>query len=318
MPAILLTGSEGNLGSYLRASVSAAFPRARIIRVARRPADGLPADVHIGDLRDAQFVSGLFKKEDIGYVIHAAAQTYNAIGFKKNAYGLMAHETGMLTTLLDHASSVKKLVYLSSALVYESSEEAPFTEDLTARIPAPRSSYGLSKFYGEKLVEAFHAQHGVPYTIWRPFNIVSPLEPHLQEGGHVFVDFYRKLFVEHQETIEIFGSGDQVRCFTWVEDVADAMARFLADPRTDNQVFNIGSGEQKTLRDLCAAMVEIGVQEGLLPQGYAPQIESGGTFSGVDTQRRVPSLLKIEQALGWNAATSFRDCFTNFIRDKSS
>lgn len=318
MKTILLTGSEGNLGVYVQSSIQAQLPDARVIRVTHREQENVPADMYVGDLRDSVFVSKLFKEEPIDYVIHLAAQAYNATGFKEHAFDLMAHDIDIQTALLSHATGVKKFIYVSSALVYESSEEAPFTEDQTANIPAPRSSYGLTKFFGEKAVEAFSMQYGVPYTIWRPFNIVSPLEQHEKEGGHVFVDFYRKIFVEHQQVIEIFGNGNQVRCFTWVEDVADAIVHFLLDPRTDSKVFNLGSSEPKTLRELCTTMVEIGKGCGLLPDEYMPEIAAGGTFAGVDTQQRIPSLAKIEQELGWGAKTSFRDTFTRFITDKNS
>lgn len=318
MATILLTGSEGNLGTYVRASLAARHPDLRIVRVARTMREGLPEDVYIGDLRDPAFVADIFTKEKIEYVMHLAAETYTAKGFRERGYDLTSNDLFILLNVLNRSSDVRKFIYGSSSLVYESSEEPPFTEDQVGRIPPPRSSYGMTKLMGERAVEALHAQFGTPYTIWRPFNIVSPLEPHTPEGAHVFVDFYRKLFVERQQEIEIFGSGSQMRCFVWVEDIAEALAAHLDDPRTDQEVFNIGSTEAVSLRDLCALMIDIGKEQGLLPPEYEPKITGGGTFAGTDTELRIPSLAKTEHVLGWRAHTPLRECFTKFITQKSA
>lgn len=316
MPSILLTGSEGNIGTYVWKALEARYPDARIVRVAHHGNE--TGGIFVGDLTDDAFVRRLFSEQDITHVVHLAARTYNAIGFKKDAFGLIDNDARSLLSVLRAATKVEKFVYLSSALVYESSTDAPFTEDQTERMPPPSSAYGITKLFGERVVKAYGAQFGIPYTIWRPFNVVSPLEPHDRDGGHVFVDFYRKLFVEHASTLPIFGNGQQIRCFTWVEDIADAIAAFLYDPRTDNEAFNIGSSETKTLFELKDALVDIGKTRGLLDASYDPKIETGETFGGVDTGRRIPSLDKIRDMLGWEAPTGFRACFERFILAKQS
>lgn len=316
-PVILVTGSEGNIGAYVVDALRARCPNARLIRTSRRATQGAD-DVVRGDLTDASFVKRLFEAAPITHVIHLAAQSYTQAGFKERAYDLLSNDTRALLNLLDASASVQKFVYLSSALVYERSDDVPFTEDQLARIPPPISAYGLAKWYGEQAVLQHATQYENRYTIWRPFNVVSPREPHDTLGRHVFVDFYRKLFVEHVEQLKVFGNGAQQRCFVWVEDVADAIALHLLDVRTDNAIFNIGSSSCATLTELAALFLSLGKEHSLLPAKYAPEIVSGETFYGVDTAQRIPSLEKIRAALGWTASTDFRTCFEKFILAKQS
>ncbi len=91
------------------------------------------------------------------------------------------------------------------------SKESAFQEDSFSEILAPESSYGMTKHIGEKAIKYFKEQsQSFDYTIWRPFNIVSPREiykPH----AHVFVDFTQKILVEKTDKITFIGDGKQNR-----------------------------------------------------------------------------------------------------------
>ena len=320
METILITGSEGNIGKYLVRHFEKKYPDFRIIRVKLKEHENEPykqGNLYCGDLSDDAFVKKIFEENKIDYVIHAAARLYGVAGFNKDVYGLFSNDIKCLLNVLDNSKSVKKFVYFSSSMVYESSEKVPFTEELTQEIPPPKSSYGLTKYFGEKAVTFFNQQYGVKYTIWRPFNVVSPLESHERESGHVYVDFYRRIFVEKAPSIEIYGSGQQVRCFTWVENVVGAMADFLTDERTDNQIFNIGSSQPKTMIELKEMLVQIGKEKNILPADYNPATATGSKSFIVDVQLRIPSTEKIQKELGWKFTTDFKTCFEKFIDFKS-
>lgn len=313
---ILVTGSEGNIGTYLVKALRRNYPEAKIIRVGLK--DGgeqfLAKDnLYLGDLRDNRFVERIFSEHAIDYVIHAAARLYGVAGFNSDVYGILSNDVKCLLNVLNRAKGVKKFIYISSSMVYESSIKVPFTEELTEEIMPPESSYGLTKFLGEKAVKFFNQQYGLNYTIWRPFNVVSPLESHERESGHVFVDFYRKIFVERAPKIEIYGDGRQVRCFTWVDDVVDCIAGTLTDSRTDHEIFNIGSSEPKTMIELKDMLVQIGKEKKILPDDYNLETIVGSKFFGVDVQLRIPSVEKIKQRLNWNCQTDFKTCFEKFI-----
>jgi len=321
MNTVLITGSEGNIGSYLIGYFEEKWPNFKIIRVKLKDNENEPYkkdNLYIGDLADNSFVEKIFEENKIDYVIHAAARLYGIAGFNKDVYGLFDNDIKCLLNVLHNSKSVKKFVYFSSSMVYESSEKVPFTEELTGQIPPPKSSYGLTKYFGEKAVKFFNQQYGTTYTIWRPFNVVSPLESHDRESGHVFVDFYRKIFVDKTPKIEIYGSGQQVRCFTWVEDVVSAIADSLTDKKTDNQVFNIGSNESKTMIELEEILIKIGKEKNILPFDYNPEIITGSKSFIVDVQLRIPSTKKIKKVLGWECKTNFKTCFEKFIEYKQN
>ncbi|MFH1077812.1 MAG: NAD-dependent epimerase/dehydratase family protein [Patescibacteria group bacterium] len=317
MSRILITGSEGNIGTYITEAVRRLLPDAEIVRVDRTRRVDADAGLHAGDLLDPTFVRTLFEKP-VDVVIHAAAPPYNATTYRENPYGVFRDDVRLFSNVLENCTrDVKKVVYLSSAMVYEGVEELPFREDATDMSPAPRSPYGLAKYVNERALKFLHAQHGTDYTIWRMFNVVSPREDHSKPGAHVYVDFYRKLFVERVPVLDIFGDGTQVRSFTWVGDVADTIVRHLDDGRTSGQTINLAGNEPHSLLDLKDAFLDIGMATGLLPADYHPDVKTGETFFGVEAPKRIPSLEKLTTLVAGGCATDFRTCFERFILGKN-
>lgn len=197
----------------------------------------------------------LFQGAD--YVIHAAAKLYGVGGFNKYCADILSDDTAVTGNVL-HAcvkNKVKKIVYISSSMVYETSIQQvgiPVTENLTEKCVVPQTDYGLSKLVGERLCWSFYKQYGLDYTIWRPFNVINPLETSTQEQGysHVFADFVKHLVVERKCTLPIIGDGNQIRCFTYIDDTAHIIANYSFDTKTINQEFNICNVEPVTMREL--------------------------------------------------------------------
>jgi len=319
MNTILVTGSEGNIGTYLVKYLERARLDFRVIRVKLKDKEDdaeKNGDIYFGNLSDSIFVQKIFQENKIDYVIHLASRNYNINDLKNNAYEIYGNDTKCLLNVLDNCKNIKKFVYFSSALIYESSSEPNLEENLTDLILPPKSSLGSAKYFGERAVEFFHQQYGVPYTIWRPFNVVSPLESHEREGGHVFIDFYRKIFIERSRKIQIYGTGRQVKCFIWVEDLVSAISDFLDNPKTDNQIFNIAGQEQKTLIDLAETLIKIGKDKSVLLKNYNPEIVPEKEFLSGKEQQKIPNTEKMKNVFGWECNTSFNDCFEKFIEYK--
>lgn len=321
---VLITGSEGNIGQYLVKSLKRHFPSWTVLRVKNSSSNpSYNSDLHRyeGDLRNPALLDLIFSQNKVDYVVHAASMSYRHGGYNQFPFDVLENDIRVTMNLLQACQksnqALKKLVYLSSALIYENATQFPLLEEMTQTIPPPRSSYGFAKYVSESILERFQKQFGTSYTVWRLFNVVSPLEPHLGEGRHVFVDFYRKLIVEKTPKLEIFGSGQQVRCFIWVEEAADCMIQFLEDPRTDGQIFNLTRDEPRTLIELKEILIELGKSKNLLERNYQPEVITGGTFAGVDTEKRIPSVKKLKDRLGWESQVDFRSCFDRFIDFKN-
>jgi len=315
---ILITGSEGNIGTYLVKYIQKTRPDSKVVRVGFAKDENCKKsdNFYCGDLADSSFVNKIFQENKVDYVVHLASRAYNINDLRNNAYEIYSNDTKCLLNVLENCKNIKKFIYFSSALAYESSNEDNLEEAAIDRILPPGSSLGLAKYLGEKAVEFFHQQHGVSYTIWRPFNVVSPLESHEREGGHVFIDFYRKIFIEKTQKFQIHGTGNQIKCFIWVEDLVSAISDFLDNSKTDNQIFNIAGKEQKTLIDLANILIKTGKEKNILSSGYNPEIITEKMLLDDEKQQKIPNTKKIKKVLGWESQTDFEECFKKFIEYK--
>lgn len=256
-PTILITGSEGSMANWM---IKHNLKDYRVIGLdnCSRYGEKTAQTSYIlekGDLCDIAWVDSIFDQYRPDYVIHAAAQIYGVVGFHKYSADILGINAASTYSVLSSCAkyNVKKVAYFSSSMVYERSESIPFKEEQVDDLPCPYTGYGFSKLFGEKLLKEYHTQYGLNYVIWRPFNIVTPLEKFENEIGiaHVIPDMIKKIVIDRQPSIEILGSGEQTRCFTWIGDVADLVCRWSWDPVTDCQEFNIGGDTPVTMIELC-------------------------------------------------------------------
>src|SRR5205814_2420244 len=128
------------------------------------------------DLRSA--ASAREAAEGCSHVIHLAAIVGGIANFHKLPYTL-TEANNALTAAVVHAAldhGIERLVYVSSSMVFENARQFPTTEEHLLDCPAPRSAYGFSKLSGEVHARAAHQEHGLRYTICRPFNAYGPGE----------------------------------------------------------------------------------------------------------------------------------------------
>jgi UDP-glucose 4-epimerase len=253
-----------------------------------------------GDLTDPTVVRRAL--EGVEGVIQAAAQIYGVTGFHRYPADILQQDTMLHGLILREAldGGVRRVVYISSSMVYERRPDVAREEDVPNML-VPLTDYGLSKLMGERLSQAFAEQYGLEYTIWRPFNLIGLHESASgQDPGisHVFADFIERIVREGQNPMLVLGSGEQVRCFTWIEDVASAIADHSFAAATRNEDFNLGNPEPVTMVDLARRIYHL-YHEML---GREPEREleftHGPTFSD-DVQVRIPSVEKARKVLGW-------------------
>jgi nucleoside-diphosphate-sugar epimerase len=238
-------------------------------------------------------------------VIHLAAIVGGIANFHKLPYTL-TEVNNALTGAIVHAAvdlSVERFVYVSSSMVFERATEFPTTEAHLAVCPPPRSAYGFSKLSGEVYARAAHDEHGLRYTICRPFNAYGPGElPDLAEPGiaHAVPDLIAKSLAR-QHPLEIFGSGQQTRTLTHVRDIADGVVAAMASPAGENEDFNISASEELTVAEIAARIWEAcGNDPAELELRHLDSFE-------VDVQRRWPSVEKARSLLGWEAQVDLRE-----------
>ncbi len=168
----------------------------------------------------------------------------------------------------------------------------------------PRSAYGFSKLTGEVYVRAAHDEHGLPWTICRPFNAYGPGEMPEDEPGiaHMVPDVIRKcLTLPDGAPLPIFGDGTQTRTLTHVDDIADGVVTAMASPAGLNEDFNVSSAREMTVAEIARVIWEAcGRDPGAFALEHLPSFE-------VDVVRRWPSVEKAERLLGWKARIELED-----------
>ena len=306
---ILATGSEGSLMQWvIRHLLAAGHDVVGADNSGRygyvdRPRD---YDFRQGDLCDAAFVAAVCQGVDA--VIQSAAQIYGVRGFHQRAADILSNDTLLHTNLLREIAgrrNIVRFVYISSSMVYERAQAVPTAESQVRDMPAPLTDYGLSKLVGERLCQAFGRDYGLPYTIWRPFNIITPLERASAEPGisHVFADFISKLLLHKQNPMDIIGDGEQVRCFTWIDDVAAAIARHSFGAATLGQAINLGNPEPVTMRELAQRIFTKGQQRGIIDPAATLAFRCTASYAD-DVRQRVPDIALATQLLGWRPSVS--------------
>jgi UDP-glucose 4-epimerase len=311
MARVLVTGGAGTIGAAVvrRLLTGAAWD----VRVCdhREPASWMRerCEVQTGDLREPANAQGAV--DGCSHVIHLAAIVGGIANFHKLPFTL-TEVNNALTGAIVHAAvqqRVQRFVYVSSSMVFERATEFPTTEAHLDICPPPRSAYGFSKLSGEVYTRAAHDQHGLRYTICRPFNAYGPGElPDRDEPGiaHAVPDLIAKV-LSGQRPLQIFGSGDQTRTLTHVDDIADGIVTAMASAAGENDDFNISATEELSVADLAQLIWEVcGADPEQFELAHLPTFE-------VDVQRRWPSVEKARQRLGWEARVGLRDGLTQTV-----
>ncbi len=305
MTRVLVTGGAGTIGTAVVRRLLR-DPSWEVRVCDHRP---VPAwvregcEVRSGDLRDLEVAREAVR--DCTHVIHLAAIVGGIANFHKLPYTL-TEVNNALSGAVVHAAveeAVQRYVYVSSSMVFERAAEFPTAEEHLPDCPPPRSAYGFSKLAGEVYARAAHDQHALPYTICRPFNAYGPGErPDPDEPGiaHAVPDLIAKV-LSGQHPLQIFGSGEQTRTLTHVQDIADGIVTAMASPAGENEDFNISASEERTVAEIAQLIWEACGQE---PERFA--LEHLPTFQ-VDVQRRWPSVEKARRMLGWQSQIDLRD-----------
>jgi nucleoside-diphosphate-sugar epimerase len=252
--------------------------------------------VHRGDLRSSDEARAAMS--GCTHVVHLAAVVGGIANFHRLPHTLLEVNTGLYNSVFRAAleEPVERLLYVSSSMVFERATVFPTPEEHVRDCPVPQSAYGFSKLAGEVYCRALHDEHGLPFTICRPFNAYGRGElPDAEPGiAHAVPDLIRKA-LSAQRPLEIFGSGEQTRTLTHVDDIADGMVTALGHPAAVNEDFNVSASDERTIAEIARVVWEAcGRDPSEFELSHLPSFE-------VDVQRRWPSVEKAERLLGWQA-----------------
>ena len=214
--------------------------------------------------------------------------------------------------------NLKRIVVLSSSMVFENTCKYPTPEKEIKTCPPPASTYGFQKLAAEYFCQGAYEQYKLPYTIIRPFNCVGVGEEEalgeevVMSGNikmlmsHVLPDLIHKaLLLNPDGRLPILGEGSQVRHYTNGKDIARGLRMALESDKAINEDFNISSSEPTTVAEL-ADLVWKKIH------GTQLKLEHCKPFE-YDVQVRSPDVSKAEEVLGFKTEVTLEESITEVI-----
>jgi len=329
MAKVLVTGAAGFIGGYLVRQLLA--DGHDVVGLDNYSKYGLVSRAHddhprlrlvAGDARDVRVVGDLLVGCD--HLIAGAAMVGGIAYFHSRPYDLLAANERITASTCDAAigahrsGGLRKVTYISSSMVFESADHWPSVEGDERRIPPPASSYGFQKLAVEYFARAAWEQHGLPYTIVRPFNCVGVGEARASDQAgvtaagnarlamsHVVPDLVRKVLIG-EDPLHILGDGGQVRHYTYGGDLARGIARAMTHDKALNEDFNLSTTVSTTVLEL-AQMIWSKIK-GDVPLRW----RSDEPFPH-DVRRRAPDVAKARELLGFEATVGLSEMLDEVI-----
>lgn len=249
MQNILITGGNGFIASHLVDNLAAAGHRITVLDVYPRTYDSLPEGVNFvqGNLQDIHLICRTLEDHRIDLVYHAAWANIAETALKDPVADVQTNLVASINLLSAcRDTGVKRVVYLSSGgTVYGLPKHIPISEDHPTD---PINAYGITKLMVEKYLSMFHHLYGLEYTILRPSVPYGPRQNPFHHQGVVTIFIYNAL---KKEQVTIFGDGEVVRDYFFIEDLTRALV--ASKDIAFNPIkttFNLGGIQPYSLNDL--------------------------------------------------------------------
>jgi len=263
------------------------------------------------DLTNQLQVQNFFKHEQPDYVILAAAKVggihANNIYPADFIYQNMMIEANVINSAYE--SKVKRLLFLGSTCIYPKAVEQPMREDalLTGVLEPTNEPYALAKIAGIKLCESYNRQHGTDFRSVMPTNLYGINDNFHPENSHVIPALMQKLHqakVNNDEEVVVWGTGNAMRDFLYVDDMASASLFILeldeetykANTRPMLSHINVGTGRDITIREVAETMKGV---VGYIGRLTFDEIKPDGAL------RKLTDVAKLER-MGWKYSTELK------------
>ena len=220
------------------------------------------------DLTNQSQVNKFFERYKPEYVFLCAAKV-GGIKANNEFKADFIYDNIMIQSNIIHSSKmfgVKKLLFLGSSCIYPKHCQQPIKEEylLTGELEPTNDAYSIAKIAGIKMCQSFNEQYDTNFISVMPTNLYGYNDNYDLNNSHVLPAMIRKFHeakLNNNDKVEIWGDGSPMREFLFVDDLADACL-FLMDNYNDNDIINIGTGEDITIKDLAYLVKEVVEFEG--------------------------------------------------------
>ena len=319
MKKIIITGAAGMIGSHLVDYLLEQTGKYKIVAVddmsvgveenLHRWLGCDELELHKMDVRDQDRLIELTKECES--LVHLAAR--KKIGEDQDGVGMLNVNCDGTRSALNAVRANKgcRFVLGGTSDCYGISEELPFREDgnlVLGPSNVKRWAYAVSKLFDEQLAFAYYKDYEVPIVVLRYFGAFSERSSFTWSGGHVplFIDAILK-----DETITIHGDGKQTRSMGYVMDQVVGTALAIENAAAVGEIINIGNNEEMSVVD-CAYLIHELCNTGKpLKIDFVPMKKLFGEYT--DIKRRLPSLDKAKNILGYEPKWKMRDALKNTI-----
>lgn len=263
------------------------------------------------DLTHQTAVAQFLEQEKPEYIFLAAAKV-GGIHANNTYRAEFIYQNLIVEANVIHAAwqaGVQRLLFLGSSCIYPRNCPQPIKEEylLTGPLEQTNEPYAIAKIAGIKLCESYNRQYGTQYVSVMPTNLYGPNDNYDLNNSHVLPALIRKTHeakLRGDKELVVWGSGKPMREFLYVDDMADACV-FLMEQGITEGLFNVGTGEDVTIRELAETVMSVINFNGEIVFDASKPDGTPRKLLNVDRIREV----------GWQAKTSLRDGISKAYAD---
>lgn len=316
---ILVTGGAGFIGSHLVESLLTEGDQVTVLddlsagNKENLNLKGKPSGLKIieGSILDKNLVSSLLDSADKCFHLAASLGVANIVNDPITA--LEVNITGSQIVLNEAANRSIRTVMTSTSEIYGRNSQTPLDENSDRILGSPKISrwtYSEAKALDEFMAFHLNKSKNFPVTIARLFNTVGPRQ--VGKYGMVLPRFIESAL--KNEPLTVYGDGSQTRTFCSVSEVVDALSLLSKSDQTIGEVYNVGSANEISIIDLAKKVIsKLNSSSEILFKSFSENFGEG--FE--EASSRVPSIAKIQSAIGWQSTKGIDEIIDEIVLSKS-